>query len=923
MSDKLKKDSKRKVQTNGGDLQRMFESGHSQNEEAKKRKKLEELRAEASVLEKSLDKPEDVGDPAVRGQGESSAEASTEASREPVVAAAGDDDTIVVEDEPKAAPKAPYGKVKIRESESDKVEEEMSLGWSKSAHAQEEKLSDKTTTSYRIAIERERKIKTGYKVGAGKKVESDNTFQQSWKANRDWLADRKRLIPDPDSKETPRTTVSVLAMFCTLCEDRGPRFGSRHGVPGNVMNAFTEGCLSMKLTTVKSHETNKDHQARLTLSVDQHEYRVAKMNQITLHTDVLRNLFSVAFTVGKLNLSIASFSNMCYAAQLLNTKVTMPVFVKGSEGSEGIMTQTERVVFVELGKVYRSETACREMVYFLAKVLKESFEEKIEWPEPVGFAMDEATDRGKKQGLIQYLSCVHRGRVLRFYYAMLDLKSQTADVIFSTAVNSLLGLTGGDVEELHSMLFTGGTDGCSSLTGIHNGAVAQFLDRNPFSLFAHCCGHKTNLVGGGAAKEVPRVKIVDTMLIKLLKIFKASVKRREEFKSTQKDLGIGGETLLAKYIASRWLSRGDALLRLLKLLLPLYKYLKETPPKPSKAADADDDEDEDEDDEEVLPSAVLDLLSSYEVLLLLHGMCDILSKLNILSKVLQRDTVTCKEVTDHVQWFRDGLKAWEKGDADLPSTLMFHTNSLLDMVSAAGGVPTGEDDELVFDFGHDGESYSFPVTCTKPAHDRAMTALRLYASCLRRHADERFAGKESAIASLNIFEFDCMPEVDDEEFIGYGAAELKIIYGHFGKPITRKGTVFEPVITDGVFVQWDQLKRRAVAQGFSQANKGTFHNDDAYHFILTDDGCLRDCPDCVFLIKVKMNLWLQTATCERGFSARTLIKTNQRASMGNTLLDILLMLYLNGPKLSDFEAVNKLITMAIEKFMAHTNSYPA
>ena len=72
-----------------------------------------------------------------------------------------------------------------------------------------------------------------------------------------------------------------------------------------------------------------------------------------------------------------------------------------------------------------------------------------------------------------------------------------------------------------------------------------------------------------------------------------------------------------------------------------------------------------------------------------------------------------------------------------------------------------------------------------------------------------------------------------------------------------------------------------------------------------------------------MVLWLQTATCERGFFARTLIKTKQRASMGNTLLDILMMVYLNGPDLADKAACSDLIGRAVMAFLEHTNRYPA
>jgi hypothetical protein len=366
---------------------------------------------------------------------------------------------------------------------------------------------------------------------------------------------------------------------------------------------------------------------------------------------------------------------------------------------------------------------------------------------------------------------------------------------------------------------------------------------------------------------------------------------------------------------------------MLKLLLPLHKYLHETPLQSSKRAQEDDnnsDEDSDDEDDVAMTGDVVKMLTKYEFLLLLHGMSDILHKLNTLSLVLQRDDVTCRNVMDHVRWFRDGLKVWEKDDDELPISLMMHTRQLLSMVNAAGGVPSESDEELVFDFSNaDGASYSFEVTCTKGAHDRAMEALRSYAKNLRAHAKERFLGKEGVIGSLDIFDFGFMPGVDDADFLDYGSKELTILYAHYGKEIDRKGTVFSPIIGDGVFPQWDGLKRKVAAQGFTKEKKESFSNSDAYYFILTDPDCLRSFPDCVLLLKIRMILWLQTATCERGFSARTLIKTKQRTSMGNTLLDILMMVYLNGPELTDDKAVNELLFKTIEAFEMHTKRYPA
>ena len=93
--------------------------------------------------------------------------------------------------------------------------------------------------------------------------------------------------------------------------------------------------------------------------------------------------------------------------------------------------------------------------------------------------------------------------------------------------------------------------------------------------------------------------------------------------------------------------------------------------------------------------------------------------------------------------------------------------------------------------------------------------------------------------------------------------------------------------------EWDMFKGDSSTRGM--LGKGIETDSDALQVILTSDVFKRLYPNILLLIVIKLVLWLQTAECERGFSLRTLLKTKQRASMGNSLLDILMMICCNGP----------------------------
>ncbi len=62
-----------------------------------------------------------------------------------------------------------------------------------------------------------------------------------------------------------------------------------------------------------------------------------------------------------------------------------------------------------------------------------------------------------------------------------------------------------------------------------------------------------------------------------------------------------------------------------------------------------------------------------------------------------------------------------------------------------------------------------------------------------------------------------------------------------------------------------------------------------YEVIIMDDSLRKLLPDLVILIEIEGVQWLETATCERGFSLRTQILTAHRHSMGDSLLACLIV----------------------------------
>jgi hypothetical protein len=100
-------------------------------------------------------------------------------------------------------------------------------------------------------------------------------------------------------------------------------------------------------------------------------------------------------------------------------------------------------------------------------------------------------------------------------------------------------------------------------------------------------------------------------------------------------------------------------------------------------------------------------------------------------------------------------------------------------------------------------------------------------------------------------------------------------------------------------------------------------DEDVYEVIIMDDSLRKLLPDLVILIEIEGVQWLETATCERGFSLRTQILTAQRHRMGDSLLACLMMICSNGPSLHEKEEVEKFLLAVVARFKAFKKRVPS
>lgn len=615
-----------------------------------------------------------------------------------------------------------------------------------------------------------------------------------------------------------------------------------------------------------------------------------------MQDDKLFNLFGIAYEIAYNHDSLASFADRCLGAELRA--------YKPSEGGE------EEIVHLDLGRAYRNKTSVKEFLFFLNQVQKEKDMLRVRNGAygVFGSAIDEATDISTDQALIQYVKFVDlsEGKRVSLFLGIRDLSAQDATTIFETHRDSLAEIFDGDTEKMHKHHFTMGTDGCSSMIGAQNGVTAQFKEQNPRLISVWCHAHRWSLVVKDAANEIHELEEWQDIFDFFYRFFSRSVKRRKALIQAQEELGEEFLALICD-IDTRWLSKGLAISRLVKIVFSLHKML-------SNAGNLGLDASAQERVAELLKA-----LESHYFLAILHGLDSILQWCNTVSCALQERNLTGTKVQTALTAFEQGLTgSWLQGDLSPP-------------VAAAGNpihnLCTQMDAKGIRQLDAVGGTYTFSgacghvieVTCSEGDHTRAMNVLRRFASTIIENKNNRMG--DASEASLFDFLMPSAIPVDKKARLEHGDKEYAALRDKFCDD-KIVGDCKHPAIydKDRVNVQWAHCKEELAARDV--VGKGMDKDPDVIADLFKDKSFRSRFPFVMFLYSVMLSLWLETAECERGFSRRTLIKTKNRASMKNMLLDVLMRLSMNGPSLGDKALVSRFLGEAIQQFKAYRARFP-
>ena len=140
-----------------------------------------------------------------------------------------------------------------------------------------------------------------------------------------------------------------------------------------------------------------------------------------------------------------------------------------------------------------------------------------------------------------------------------------------------------------------------------------------------------------------------------------------------------------------------------------------------------------------------------------------------------------------------------------------------------------------------------------------------------------------------------------EHVDSYGEDELEVVCSHYeGAPVFGSETSLNRVAVEE---QWENMKMLMFENGAS--NCDTF--EQWWDPILDNPTKSKRFDQLLFFVRIRKVLPLATACCERGFSTMGNVKTEEKSRMSTDLLSSRMFVYMNGPPVSDKDALHRLV----------------
>ena len=359
----------------------------------------------------------------------------------------------------------------------------------------------------------------------------------------------------------------------------------------NLSNPYATGTSTLKKNNFEVHENSHDHKNAVNKQTTQ--TKLVKQNvaiPVLPKTRIPENIFPLfreAFFLAHEDIAIYK--------------------------SDELFTLFESVG-VNLTKSYRNEHGISEIIECISNDIEFKLIQELSELGSFGIQLDESTDIGDKKLLCIFVSFISKGKMRNEFLKILELTKSDAKSIFESVKGYFSG------NNLYTKISSLCTDGapvmCSTLNGL-----AGLLKRDlPGLVSVHCFAHKINLVSKDILEQFTELKLLNSTIYSLCKLFKKSTAKiqileeyeLQELKTVKK---------LIRPINIRWFSMYRAICRVIELFPSIISALSDIK------------------NENVIAEGLYVHLKSFKFISLIHFMADLLSILNNLNLAFQKDNL--------------------------------------------------------------------------------------------------------------------------------------------------------------------------------------------------------------------------------------------------------------------------------------------
>ena len=686
-----------------------------------------------------------------------------------------------------------------------------------------------------------------------KSMNKDNKFQHKW-------------LFDPNIAKCNKTDIWCLVyiegkgMFCSLC--RNYNITQNNGKP--IWNTLPNiRCRTQTVTDHYSKETSMHQEAvQASMRHKSSYFDKAKKEKIsTLKNEVYYKVFSTLYWLAK--------------EEMPSSKIT------------SLLTLIEKMGVKELRYFEtRSEVVLRKMLLLISKTIVQDLVAKIKASQYYALLTDEVTDISNLCQLVSFVKIFDEegGKADTRYLDCSDLlehspeASPDADAIVACITEKFKELTL-EIENLKAFV----SDGASVMTGVKGGVAAKL--RNEFTatmINVHCVCHRLALACADTGDDYKFINSLEETLLNLWKFFKNSPKRLKIYirialscKDFDKMTKKGQKKMvkrLKKACRTRWLSLHAGVDAVFEEYVGIVKTLQELQNDKKSGA---------------LATGLLKKVQAPEFIGTLYLLKHMLPSLSALSKTFQKGSLNFSRITPSINRCKAKISEieskgiiWEELEKDLAGRLK-----------------------------------PLNVSMTDSQEKRVKSLPGKYVKSMCENIDARFpANSCEVLNAFSIFDVELLPAQNSPAFIVYGNDEVRTLKKQFfpdeaEKPILEQWADFK-------YEMVEMKKKLSTLRAQLQLNEIKFKQTSTEWTLEYVLNSFKDDVTFPFMIKfakLAAIVPITNAWPERGASAVKRIKSRQRSTMKNDLLNGLLHISLNGPPVGSPEAEN-LLNRVVDKY---------